>query len=62
VNIRKKPSRSTVGRTCTTGVEPPAELLVERLRAVDVGNAERDDIELDVECTFSRAVIVCSPS
>jgi hypothetical protein len=31
------------------GVEPPAELLVERLRAVDVGNAEHHDFELHVD-------------
>ena len=31
------------------GVEPPAEILVERLRAVDVGNAEHHDFELHVD-------------
>src|SRR5262249_50631649 len=31
------------------GVEPPAELLVERLCAIDVGNAEHHDFELHVE-------------
>ncbi len=33
-------------------VEPPAEILVERLRAVDVGNAEQHDFELHVEWYF----------
>ena len=30
------------------GVEPPAEILVERLRAIDVRNAEHHDFELHV--------------
>ena len=30
-------------------VEPPAEFLVERLRAVDVGNADHHDFELHVD-------------
>ena len=30
-------------------VEPPAEILVKRLGAVDVRNAEQDDFELHVE-------------
>ena len=40
------------------GVEPPPEILVERLRAVDVGNAEHQDFELHVDrfnfCDFCR--------
>jgi len=34
------------------GVEPPAEILVERFRAVDVGNAEHHDFELHVDLYF----------
>ena len=44
------------------GVEPPAEILVERLRAVDVGNAEHHDFELHVDrfgfcdfCSFHKS-------
>ena len=43
-------------------VEPPAEILVERLRAVDVGNAEHHDFELHVDrfgfcdsCSFHKS-------
>ena len=44
------------------GVEPPAEILVERLRAVDVGNADHHDFELHVDrfgfcefCSFHKS-------
>src|ERR1041384_2498923 len=36
--------------TCgNVDVESPAELLVERLRAIDVGNAEQHDLEFHVD-------------
>ena len=34
---------------CDVDIEPPAEFLVERLGAVDVGNAEQNDLELHVD-------------
>src|SRR6185369_6935030 len=40
------------------GVEPPAEILVERLRAVDVRNAEQHDFELHVN-GFSLCDFCC---
>ena len=42
------------------GVEPPPEALVELLRAVDVGDGDDDDLELQVDLGATLAVPVAS--
>ena len=54
--VRRQLHAAEVVARHEVGVEPPAELLVERLRAVDVGNADHHDFELHVDrfdfCVF----------
>ena len=59
--VRRQLHDAKVVARCEVGVEPPAEILVERLRAVDVGNAEHHDFELHVDrffcafCSFHKS-------
>jgi hypothetical protein len=34
---------------CNIDVDPPAEILVERFRAVDIGNAKQNNLEFHVD-------------